>query len=111
MTMWDVHADLRHRLLAPKTREPPPMIPATCRHRVQRGFTLFEVAISLVVVAFGVVSVLMLFPMGIKAEQMSRLRLYAGVKAEEIIESFADSSNANPTTETEAPDTWEVPAG
>jgi hypothetical protein len=96
-----------------RTREPSamPAIKLIDRHGSRRGFTLFEVAISLALVAFGVVSVLMLFPMGIKAEQMSRLRLYAGVKAEEIIESFADSSNANPTTETEAPDTWEVPAG
>lgn len=76
-----------------------------------RGFTLFEVSISLVLVSFGVISVLMLFPQGIKAEQMARMRVIAGMKALEIIDSFATSSNANPSTETEAPDAWDVPAG
>jgi hypothetical protein len=75
------------------------------------GFTLFEVSISLVLVSFGVISVLMLFPQGIKAEQMARMRVIAGVKAQEIIDSFANSSNANPSTETEAPDPWDVAAG
>lgn len=77
----------------------------------RRGFTLFEVSISLVLVSFGVISVLMLFPQGIKAEQMARMRVIAGVKAQEIIDSFATSSNANPSTETEAPEPWDVAAG
>jgi hypothetical protein len=77
----------------------------------RRGFTLFEVSLSLVLVSFGVVSVLLLFPQGIKAEQMSRMRVIAGAKALEIIDSFATSSNANPSTETEAPDPWDVAAG
>ena len=64
------------------------------------GFTLFEVSISLVLVSFGVVSVLMLFPQGIRAEQMVRMRVIAGMKAQEIVDSFATSSNANPSTET-----------
>lgn len=77
----------------------------------RRGFTLFEVSISLVLVSFGVISVLMLFPQGIKAEQMARMRVIAGMKAQEIIDSFATSSNANPSTETEAPQAWDVAAG
>ncbi len=76
----------------------------------RRGFTLFEVSLSLVLVSFGVISVLMLFPLGIKAEQMARMRVIAGVKAQEIIDSFATSSNANPSTETEAPQPWDVAA-
>jgi hypothetical protein len=75
------------------------------------GFTLFEVAISLAIASFGVVSVLVLFPVGIQAEQMSRMRVYAGVKAEEIVEEFANSSTTSPSIETEAPDSWEVPSG
>ncbi len=82
--------------------------PATRR---SGGFTLFEVAISLVIAAFGVVSVLILFPVGIKAEQLARMRIYAGVKAEEIVEEFANASNTSPSIETEAPDSWEVPSG
>jgi hypothetical protein len=78
---------------------------------LRRGFTLFEVAISLVLVSFGVISVMMLFPIGIKAEQMARLRLYAGAKAEEIIDGFATLANTNPTIEVEAPKAWDVPAG
>ena len=82
-------------------------------HRPSRssGFTLFEIAISLAIASFGVVSVLMLFPVGIQAEQMSRMRIYAGVKAEEIVQEFADTSTTSPSIETEAPDSWEVPCG
>jgi hypothetical protein len=75
------------------------------------GFTLFEVAISLVIAAFGVVSVLILFPVGIRAEQLARMRIYAGVKAEEIVEEFANASNTSPSIDTEAPDSWDVPSG
>jgi hypothetical protein len=75
------------------------------------AFTLFEIAISLVIAAFGVVSVLILFPVGIKAEQLARMRVYAGVKAEEIVEEFANASTTSPSIETEAPDSWEVPTG
>ena len=77
----------------------------------RRAFTLFEVSLSLVLVSFGVISVLMLFPLGIKAEQMARMRVIAGVKAEEIIDSFSTSANANPSTESEAPNAWDVAAG
>jgi len=38
------------------------------RSSVNTGFTLFEVSISLALVAFGVVSVLMLLPTGVKAQ-------------------------------------------
>ena len=79
--------------------------------QIHRGFTLFEVGISMVLVAFGVISVMMLFPIGIKAEQMARVRIYAAVKAGEIIESFSTQSNENPAIDVEAPFQWEVPSG
>ena len=79
-----------------------------CRQR--QAFTLFEVSLSLAIMAFGVVSMLMLFPQGIKAEQMARMRVIAGMKAQEIIDTFANSSNAQPSTETEAPNAWDVAA-
>ncbi len=75
------------------------------------GFTFFEIAISLALVSFGVISVLMLYPIGIKAEEQARLRLFAGAKAEEIIESFSTLANTNPSIEVEAPQTWDVPSG
>ena len=72
------------------------------------GFTLFEVSISLVLVAFGVISVMALFPIGIKAEQMARMRIFAAVKAEEILDSFATLPKDNPGIDVEAPFAWEV---
>lgn len=47
------------------------------RRDTRRGFTLFEVALSLVIVATAVLSVLLIFPVGIKAQQLARFRLYA----------------------------------
>ncbi len=73
------------------------------------GFTLFEVALSLGLLAFGVVSVIMLFPMGIRSQQLARFQLYAGAKAEELVECFNATHNANPAIDTEAPNAWDVP--
>lgn len=50
------------------------------------GFTLFEVLISLMIVAVAVLSVAPLFPMGIRAQQMARYQLYASAKAIELSE-------------------------
>ena len=72
------------------------------------GFTLFEIAISLVLVSFGVISILILFPMGIKAQENARFRIYAAAKALEIVESYNASHNANPAFEAEAPNAWDV---
>ncbi|MBA3936721.1 MAG: hypothetical protein H0X38_04610 [Planctomycetes bacterium] len=77
----------------------------------RRGFTLFEVAISLGLLAFGVVSVIMLFPMGIRAQQLARFQLYAAAKAEEMVECFSTTHNANPAIDVEAYDAWDVPVG
>ena len=75
---------------------------------LRRGFTLFEVAISLVLVSFGVVSVLMLFPVGIKAQEMARFRVYAACKAEEMVETFNATTNANPAIDTEGLMPWDT---
>ncbi|MBA3845146.1 MAG: hypothetical protein H0X45_00740 [Planctomycetes bacterium] len=76
-----------------------------------RAFTLFEVAISLALVAFAVTSMLLLFVSGIKTQQIARFKLYAAAKAEEMVESFASTANANPNIEVEGPSPWEVQAG
>ncbi len=60
------------------------------RQHPQQGFTLFEVSISLVIVTFGVLSVMMLMPIGIKAQQMARFQILASAKAIELM-----SVNAN----------------
>lgn len=56
----------------------------------RRGFTLFEVGISLVIVSVGVLSVMMLMPAGLKAQQMARFQILASAKAIELM-----SVNAN----------------
>jgi hypothetical protein len=84
------------------------------RYRFSAGraaFTLFEVALSLGLVAFGVVSVLMLFPMGLKAQQMSRFQLYAAAKAEEMVEQFSSAHSDNATADSEGTDCWEAAVG
>ncbi len=75
------------------------------------AFTLFEVAISLGLVAFGVVSILVLFPMGLKAQQMSRFQLYAAAKAEEMVEQFSSAHSDNATADSEGTDCWEAAVG
>jgi hypothetical protein len=86
-----------------------PSLPAiSARDRSTTGFTLFEVGLSLLLVAFGVISVLALFPMGIKAQQMSRFQVYAAAKAIEMVESFNAMHNSNPAIDFEAPRPWDV---
>ncbi len=77
----------------------------------REAFSLFEVAISLAIVALSVTSVLLLFPMGVKTQQQARFRLYAAAKAQEMVESFAASHNANSNIDAEAMQAWDVPVG
>ncbi|MBA3700079.1 MAG: hypothetical protein H0W78_14615 [Planctomycetes bacterium] len=79
------------------------------RRDARQGFTLFEVSISLVLVAFGVISVLMLFPSGLKAQQMARFQIYAAAKAEEMLEQFNGTQHSNPAIDTEGMAMWDVP--
>jgi hypothetical protein len=80
---------------------------ATARSR--GALTLIEIAFSLVILVFGVVSAMLLFPAGLKAQQLSRFQLYACAKAQEMIDSFNSSHNANPAIDTEAFNPWDVP--
>ncbi|MBA3847456.1 MAG: hypothetical protein H0X45_12550, partial [Planctomycetes bacterium] len=73
------------------------------------AFTLFEVAIALAIVSVGVVSVLLFLPAGIRAQQVSRFRLYASAKAMDLVESYNTSSNGNPSIDVEAFNPWDVP--
>jgi prepilin-type N-terminal cleavage/methylation domain-containing protein len=58
--------------------------------RRRPGFTLFEVAISLVILAVAILAMALAYPVGIKAQQLTRFKLYAGVKALEILDTFAN---------------------
>lgn len=75
------------------------------------GFTLFEVALSLVIVATGVVSVLMLLPSGIRAQELARMQILAATKAEEMLEAFTHTTIASPGCDTEGVQMWDVPIG
>lgn len=73
------------------------------------GFTLFEVALSLVIVTFAVVSVLVMMPQGLKAQQMARFQIYAAAKAEEMIEQFNNCADSNPAIDSEGLTMWDQP--
>jgi hypothetical protein len=75
---------------------------------VRRAFTLFEVALSLALVSFGVISVLMLLPAGIKAQQMARYQILASAKALELVEAYNATHNGNPAIDVEANAPWNV---
>jgi len=96
-----------HRARVRTVNVPAVAWPAGIGH-ARNGFTLFEVAISLVLLTFGVTSVLVLFPTGLKAQQMSRFQIYAAAKAEEMVEQFNCTHPDNATTDTEGCDMWEV---
>src|SRR5688500_17866373 len=77
----------------------------------RRGFTLFEVAVSMAIMTFAILPSVLLFPLGVKAQQMARLRLLAAAKAQEMVETFAAADNANHALDVEAPNPWDVPVG
>jgi hypothetical protein len=54
------------------------------------GFTLFEVAISTVLVTFGVVSVMMIMPSGLKAQQHARYQIHAAVQMQNMAMKLAN---------------------
>src|SRR5262245_21928346 len=61
---------------------------------VRKAFTLFEIAISLLLMATAILSVIMAFPVGIKAQRLARFRIYADAKILEMIEAFANTDHA-----------------
>ena len=74
----------------------------------RQGFTLFEVAISLAIMGFAVVSVLMVFPLGLKEQQQARARLLAATKTMELIEYFSGKSTSERMAEFETPEPWDT---
>ncbi|MBA3846937.1 MAG: hypothetical protein H0X45_09870 [Planctomycetes bacterium] len=79
------------------------------RQGLRRGFTLFEIAISLLLLATAVIAAALAFPAGIRVQQNARFRLYAAAKAEELIELSATAYNANPGNDYEGLSGWDVP--
>ncbi|HYE07034.1 MAG TPA: hypothetical protein VEL07_16065 [Planctomycetota bacterium] len=69
-----------------------PRMPASAVDgRGRRAFTLFEVAISAALVATAVVTLSLLLPVGLRAQQQARFQLYAGCKVLEMLDTFANS--------------------
>jgi hypothetical protein len=79
------------------------------RPRVRAGFTLFEVAISLVIVAVGVISVVVLIPGGLKQLTAQRFRVYASAVANQLIDVYAHGDASQVFVDHEAPAPWDLP--
>jgi hypothetical protein len=75
----------------------------------RRGFTLFEIAISLVLVTFGVVSVLMLIPSGLKQLTAQRFRIYAACIANQLVDVYGNADPSSAFCDQEGPGPWDVP--
>ncbi len=73
------------------------------------AFTLFEVAISLIIVAFGVVSIMALIPVGLKQLTAQRFRIYAACVANQLIDVYANADASAVMIDHEGPDPWDVP--
>ncbi len=84
-------------------------VPRVDGRALRSAFTLFEIAISLALVALSVSTVLMLFPAGIKAQQQARFRILAAAKMLELVDMFANANDANPSLDHEGLDPWDVP--
>jgi hypothetical protein len=79
----------------------------------RRGFSLFEVAVSILVVAVAVLGFALLLPAALRTHEQSRFSLYANAQALSLIESFATVPVANGGLKChlEAPNPWDIPAG
>lgn len=74
----------------------------------RRGFTLFEVAISLAIITFGVISVLLVIPSGVKVQQQARMSMLATAKALELVHLFSNKIGGERFGEFETPEPWEA---
>jgi hypothetical protein len=75
----------------------------------RQGFTLFEVTISLLLVAVGVISVVVLIPSGLKQLTAQRFRIYAAAVANQLIDVFAHGDASQVFVDHEAPRPWDIP--
>lgn len=83
-------------------------MPLITDHR-RNGFTLFEAAISLLIVAVGVISILVLIPSGLKQLSAQRFRIYAAAVANQLIDVYAHADASQVYVDHEAPRPWDIP--
>ncbi len=79
------------------------------RHDRRSGFTLFEVAISMILITFGVVSVMMVFPTVLRQLTMQRFELYASCIANQLIDVYGNADASGVYCDHEGPNSWDVP--
>ncbi len=77
-------------------------------HR-RSGFTLFEVSISLLIVAVGVISIVVLIPAGLKHLTAQRFKIYAAAVANQLIDVYAHGDASQVFIDHEAPRAWDIP--
>jgi hypothetical protein len=85
-------------------------IPVRVGVRRRPGFTLFEIAISLALISFGVVSVAMLYPVGLHQLTVQRFRLYASCVANELVDVYGNADSSQVYADSEGPGPWDVNA-
>jgi hypothetical protein len=74
------------------------------RRRLRRGeggFTLIEVAISLLVLSVAVLSIALAYPMGIKAQRLSRFQLFAATKVLDVMDIWGQGEMDQPSRQSE----------
>ena len=80
------------------------------RRSLRQAFTLLEVAVSIGIVAIGILTMALFLPIALRAQQQARFQLYAGTMAMELIERFMATQTANDYhPEANAP--WDTPSG
>lgn len=77
--------------------------------RRARGFTLFEVAVSLFIASFSVTAVLLIFPQGLRQLEIDRFRLYAAAMANQLVDVYGNADSGCVWTDNEAPRLWDIP--
>ncbi len=70
--------------------------------QLPRAFTLFEIAISLAILATAVITIAGLFPVGIRAQQLSRQRIHAVNISLNLMDSWGQTGHSNPNRQAEA---------
>ncbi len=81
------------------------------RSHVQRAFTLFEVAISLALVAISITAVIMVLPKALQSQQIARYKMFACTAAMQVMDTYAKLPSNYIRIDTEAANFWDTSSG